>query len=522
MTGRSARFLLSELPLTRFKRLARIAGFCFTIGTARAMEYGKLSRAMRLSISEGALACAMGTLTGGVFLTGFALALGASTFQIGLLAAMPAVANFAQLFGAWIIERSGQQKRVCVGALGLSRVLWLTVLFTPLAVWSGLGASLVWFLIGLQAVSSALNSVGGVGWLCWIRDLVPETLRIGFLSRRNQIDTVLALSLSIAGGAFIDWWTGHHPGSTFGFVGVFAVAMLCGILSLLLMGRIPEVPPPLHEEAARPPLSRLFLAPLKEKNFRAVLVFYAWWNLAVNLSAPFFAVYMLEKMGLPFWYVTVLCTLSSLCGLIANPFWTRLSERFGHRPVIFLATLGDALYPLWWLFASPQWSWLLIPIHCSGLFSAPLAVGPNNLVLKLSPARNASPYMAVFNSVVGPVTALAAMLGGYLAGAFGGWQGSLGSVTFGGLQLLFLISAAGRLTSLVWLWRVAEPRAASIRQTSRVLRRLVWARPMSLLPALGGRWELLGASKRRVVLTPIAGRVTPEPVAAEAATLSAA
>ncbi len=381
---------------------------------------------------------------------------------------------------------------------------------------------MIWFLIGLQALSSALNSVGGVGWLCWIRDLVPETLRIGFLSRRNQIDTVLALSLSIAGGAFIDWWTGHHPGSTFGFVGVFGVAMLCGLVSLVLMGRIPEAPPPFHEDASRPSLSGLFLAPLKEKNFRAVLVFYAWWNLAVNLSAPFFAVYMLEKMGLPFWYVTVLCTLSSVCGLIANPFWTRLSERFGHRPVIFMATLGDAVYPLWWLFASPQWSWLLIPIHCSGLFSAPLAVGPNNLLLKLSPARNASPYMAVFNSVVGPITALAAMLGGYLAGAFGDWQGSLGPVTLGGLQLLFLISAAGRLTSLVWLWRVAEPRAASILQAGRVLRRLVWAHPTSLLPAIGGRWELLGASKRRVVTTPIAGRVAPEPVVTEAATLSAA
>ncbi|MGH7135154.1 MAG: MFS transporter, partial [Pirellulales bacterium] len=366
------------------------------------MEYGKLSRALRLSISEGALACAMGTLTGGIFLTGFALALGASSFQIGLLAAMPALANFAQLLGAWIIERTGHQKRVCLGALMVSRVLWLTVLLTPLVTFSGATSSLVWLLVALQALSSALNAVGGVGWLCWIRDLVPETLRIGFLSRRNQIDTVLALTLSIAGGAFIDCWSGGHPGSTFGFVGVFAVAMVCGLVSLALMARIPEVAAGHHEDFSRPPLGRLFLAPFRERNFRGVLCFYAFWNLAVNLSAPFFAVYMLEKMGLPFWYVTVLSTLSSLCGLLANRFWTRLSERFGHRPVIFLATLGDALYPLWWLFASPQWSWLLVPIHCSGVFSAPLAVGPNNLVLKLSPARNASPYMAVFNAVVGP------------------------------------------------------------------------------------------------------------------------
>lgn len=491
------------------------------------MEYGKLCRAMRLSIGEGALACAMGTLTGGVFLTGFALALGASSFQIGLLAAMPTLANFAQLLGACLIERTGRHKSVCFTALALSRTLWLAVLLTPLAIWGGAGTWLIWPLIVLQAASSALNAVGGVGWLCWIRDLVPETIRIGFLSRRNQVDTVLALSLSIGGGAFIDWWAEGHPGSTFGFVAVFAVAMACGLISLALMSRIPEVANQRPDDQM-PSLRRLFLAPLREKNFRTVLGFYSFWNLAVNLSTPFFAVYMLEQMGLPFWYVTVLGTLSSLCGLVANRFWTRLCEKFGHRPVIFIATLGDALYPLWWLMVSPQWAWLLIPIHCSGLFSAPLAVGPNNLVLKLSPLRNASPYMAVFNAIVGPVTALAAVLGGCLAGALSGWHCNVGPCELSGLKLLFLISAVGRMSSLVLLWRVAEPRAESIRRTVYVLGRLFIRRPASYLPVLDWRWQVGNARGRPAIEMAVAGRLPIAGIASEgaaevgAATLSAA
>ena len=444
------------------------------------MEYGKLCRAMRLSISEGALACAMGTLTGGVFLTGFALALGATRFQIGILAAMPFVANFAQLLGALTIEYTGRHKSVCVGALTLSRLLWLAVVFAPLI--AGDASWAVWSLIVLQALTSALNSMGGVGWLCWIRDLVPETIRTGFLARRNQIDTVLALSLSIAGGAFVDWWGARHPGSLVGFVIVFAAAMACGLASLALMSRIPEVvKEPIEDK--RPPIGELFLAPLRERNFRRVLSFYSCWNLAVNMATPFFAVFMLERMGLPFWYVTVLCTLSSVCGLVANPFWTRLSEKFGHRPVIFVATLGDALSPLLWLFASPSWTWLLVPIHFSGVFSSPLAVGPNNLLLKLSPARNASPYMAVFNSLVGTVTALAAVFGGYLAGALNGVEWSLGSLSLGGLQLLFLISAVGRLASLGLLWRIAEPRAKPIGRLVHVLRRFAVRHPLSWLPS---------------------------------------
>lgn len=467
------------------------------------MDLGKLSRALRLSISEGALACAMGTLTGGVFLTGFALALGASRLQIGLLAAMPALANVAQLAGACLIEHTGQRKRVCLGSLSISRLVWLLVLASPLLI--GVGGWLVWALVALLGVSSVLNAIGGVGWLSWIKDLVPETIRISFLSRRNQIDTVLALSLSIAGGAFIDWWGERNPGSITGFVIVFAAAIVCGLVALPLMAGIPE-PPAAPCAERRPPMRALLASPLREANFRRLLGFYAYWNLAVNLAAPFFAVYMLEQLHMPFWRVTVLSTLSSVCGLLANRFWTRLSEKFGHRPIVFLATLGDALYPLWWFFASPRWAWVLLPIHCSGIFNAPLAVGPNNIVLKLSPDRNASPYMAVFSAVVGPVTALAAIGGGYLAEAFAGLSWTVGPLELGGLQMLFLISAIGRFTSLGLLWRVVEPRADSVGHVMRVLRRVHAMSPRSWLPVLDWR----AAARRRWVragLAPVAGQV---------------
>ncbi|MGH7195025.1 MAG: hypothetical protein ACREJM_16045, partial [Candidatus Saccharimonadales bacterium] len=120
------------------------------------------------------------------------------------------------------------------------------------------------------------------------------------------------------------------------------------------------------------------------------------------------------------------------------------------------------------------------------------------------------------------VTALAAILGGYLAGAFSGWETSLGGFSFGGLQLLFLISAIGRLSSLLLLWRVAEPRAVSIGQAVRVLRRFFVAHPTSWLPKLNGRWTLLGTPRRPAAALAIAGRVSPEPASVEATTLSAA
>ena len=426
-----------------------------------------LDRALTYSVMEGALATVMGSLLGGVFLTGFALYLGASRLQIGILAAVPAFANLAQLAGAYFIERTGRSRRLCVTITWVSRLLWLPILAVPLVLNGSSGETKVWWIIGLLAANAATGSIGGVAWLAWIKRLVPREQRLHLFSRRHLFNTALAFTMSIAGALVVDACNHYLPGSIGGFLVVFAGAMSCGLLGVWILGWIPEAEVAGHEP--RPFVASL-MQPLQEQNFRRLVAFYSVWHLSTNLAAPFFAVYMLQKMQMPFWGVTLLATLSSIAGLAMNRFWTRLKEKFGIRPVVLLATLGDAFMPLSWLLIGPESYWLLLPIHLFGFFSAPLAMGPNNLVLKLAPEQNSSPYLAVFNAMTGPVTAVGAILGGYLAGSLAGqWQ--VGPVSLTGLQLLFVISGVGRLLSLGLLYTVAEPQAEPVVHVFRVLHR---------------------------------------------------
>jgi MFS family permease len=442
------------------------------------MDSATLARAMRNSMADGALATVMGALTSGIFLTGFALTLDASRIQIGILAAIPALANIAQLLGSYWIERSGMRKRVCVVASLLSRFGWFTVVALPFLLSGMHGRDIIWIVVAVLAATSALSSIAGVAWLSWTKDLIPETIRCRFLSRRNQVNTILSLALSVVGGVFIDWWSSQTGGSVGSFAVVIAFAGLAGLGSIAFMRAVPEPANPHHQ----PPhaFRRLLALPLKERNFRRVVGFYAIWNLSVHIATPFFGVYMLQKLGLPFWCVTLLATLSSLMGIAANGFWTRLSEKFGYKPVVFLATLGDALVPLCWVLLGDQWLWMLIPIHLSGVFNAPLALGPNNMVLKLAPHRNASPYMAVFNAVVGPMTALATIMGGVLAQSLAGFQYDAGLVDLNGLKVVFLISFVARCSSLLLLRHVVEPQADSVKHVVRVLRRARVFQPATL------------------------------------------
>ncbi|HVW37549.1 MAG TPA: hypothetical protein VHB99_09590, partial [Pirellulales bacterium] len=109
----------------------------------------------------------------------------------------------------------------------------------------------------------------------------------------------------------------------------------------------------------------------------------------------------------------------------------------------------------------------------------------------------ASPYMAVFNAVIGPTTAAAAILGGWLAAACGQWEFSISGASFGGLHLLFMISCVGRLTSVILLWRVTEPRSHEIGRVVRILQRRFVRKPSALAPITLG-WRGVMAARSQI------------------------
>ena len=61
----------------------------------------------------------------------------------------------------------------------------------------------------------------------------------------------------------------------------------------------------------------LLFAPLREANFRRLIIFLSSWNFAVNLAAPFFTVYMLKSLGYSMTTVLALTIASQLSNLAA-------------------------------------------------------------------------------------------------------------------------------------------------------------------------------------------------------------
>ena len=88
----------------------------------------QIKKNLRLSLLEGAFAHIYANLTGGIFLPSFALLLGANSFEIGLLAAIPFLATPTQLLGSLLVEKSKSRKTPAVRFAFFSRILWLPLI----------------------------------------------------------------------------------------------------------------------------------------------------------------------------------------------------------------------------------------------------------------------------------------------------------------------------------------------------------------------------------------------------------
>src|SRR5271165_1723900 len=117
-------------------------------------------RGLRLVLYDALASEAMGTLTTGVFLAGFAVELGAPNLAIGALAAVPFLVQLLQIPAVLLVERLRARRDICVWAAGIGRCFLLGAAAAPL-----LGApTSIKVLIGSLAIYQGMAAVGGCAW----------------------------------------------------------------------------------------------------------------------------------------------------------------------------------------------------------------------------------------------------------------------------------------------------------------------------------------------------------------------
>jgi Na+/melibiose symporter-like transporter len=245
-----------------------------------------------------------------------------------------------------------------------------------------------------------------------------------------------------------------------GYGAILIVGIGLGLTSLVCQFFMTDVNPKLfhstHADSEERSSIRTIFSFLQDANFLKFLVYSGLWSFAVNVSAPFFNLYLLDNLSVDVSVVTLYNSLGAGANLLMLVFWGKLADRVGNRPIMLVVGILVALTPLLWLEAgtAPIFLWVWFPLlHIIGGGTwAAIDLCNNNLLMGVAPLLHQSLYFAIAAAVPGVAGAMGITVGGFLA-----------TVTeFGGLPGVFALSAVLRLAALVALVFVHEQRSVSL------------------------------------------------------------
>jgi MFS family permease len=377
----------------------------------------ELARGKRALVKDAAWASLVGALYGGVILVGFALELGATPFIIGLLAAIPFLAQVAQLPAIALVERVRQRRKIAVIAVLVSRSVILSLALIPFI--RDPAAQLA-ALIMAQLAITLLGSIGGCSLNSWMHQLLQNEPLGDLFSRRLFWSTVLAsLGALVAGQMVQNWPFGERLQA---YSAAFALAGAAGYVSTHYLASVPE--PQMSSRGAPVPVLAMIRSPFRDANFRKVIVFMGSWNLASNLAAPFITVYLLRQLAYPLGTVTTLWIASQVANALTMYLWGRLSDRLSNKAILAVAlpayfgclvALPFTAIPTMHALTLP----LLYLIHLvMGAAAGGIGLATGNLGLKLAPQGQGTAYLANVSLVGSLAGGMAALAGGALADWF--------------------------------------------------------------------------------------------------------
>ncbi len=374
----------------------------------------------------------------------FALAAGATTTDIGLLAAaanLLSVAGF--LPGAMIASRLRSRKTTVLSTwYGPGRLMLPLLAALPFFVPSG--AVLVFFIIAVNALRIFGASMGNPAWTSFVADLVPQERRGRFFSSRAFASGLTALAISPLAGLMIRTINGGKASALAGYeVSLFA-AFAVGLFSFAFFLRIPEPPP-----RARPRLRRQARDLIGLLRGHPAFLWLAAssfvWGIAVNIPGPFFNVFIVTKLGGNAAVVGTNAGVFALAGLFGQLIFGRVIDRRGNRRILITTGMGIAVIPFLWAIAQVPFHVYLLNIP-GGILWAGYNVASFNILLEMSPVEDRESAFALYQTVVATSAVIGPLLGSLLVGLVG-------------YRLMFALSGAGRFRGGSFLRRV-HPAAA--------------------------------------------------------------
>jgi len=157
-----------------------------------------------------------------------------------------------------------------------------------------------------------------------------------------------------------------------------------------------------------------FIKRARESNFAKFVFYIASINFSVNISGPFFAVFMLRDLNFNYVIYTVIVTSATIATLLTMNLWGRHADRTGNLKVIRLTSFFIPIVPVLWLFSREIYYLVIIQV-LAGFVWAGFNLSVMNFMYDAVMPEKRTRCIAYFNVINGTAICFGALLGGVLA-----------------------------------------------------------------------------------------------------------
>jgi len=407
---------------------------------------------LRFSVWDACLYASMAGF-GELYFIPLLVAINASNFLIGVFIGIPQICiAFAQLGALVFVERFLVRKPIILAGAS-AQALFIGFMLIGIITHS----HNPWLYIGFACGYYASVGFTGPAWNSLMGDLTTADTRASYFGRRGGLSQlVLFLSMIAAGLTLQHFDTLQKP--FIGFAIIFAASFLSRSASVYALTRHYEVPYKKVKDAYFSIYQ--FLARSPKSNFAHFVFFVTLMSLAVQVSAPFFATYMLRDLEFSYIKYTIAQGFYIVAQFVAMRRWGPFADRYGNRLVLRITSAIMPVIPILWLFSRNYFYIIGLQVLAGLTWGGWFLCTATFMFDAVTPPKRArcAAYLNFFNCIG---IFVGAMLGGYVS-KFAPQSLVTGVITivlFSPLQFVFLLSGVLRLiVVLIFMPTVHEVR----------------------------------------------------------------
>lgn len=334
------------------------------------------------------------------FVVGYAIYLGLSDRIVGLYVASKSIMCLIQILSATIYSKIGQSKKVTLGIYSLYRLFGAFPILIPF-ISQDITIRTILFIISILFYE-IFGQIGYTPLVNWRMSILKEEDRARFYATKNLIQNTLVMAVSLGAGVLLDHYA--KSGNEFkGFAILFSVIVVINFIDIYL--RATTYKPEIKENKVN--IKETIKEPLKDKQFRKILIFTALYTLSLNIGIQYLSLFQLKYLGISYTFASILNVTLALVNAFFGVIWAKTYNQKGWKKLIIpMLVTYMAMFILLGNTTTDTTFLLIFAFILYGIGESAYGLFDHNVIFESAQEKYKTVYLSVNKTICGIVSIL--------------------------------------------------------------------------------------------------------------------